>query len=275
MVSHPEWFLVSVAVTVVFFLLRKKRFYGFSYVPAHGRTFLPQVPYFLMALGTLSLGAFLAGITLPRTATDDVRIIVWDMSRSMLEGDLMPSREEKALSLLKAVLCHAPKGASYGLVVVGERAYVAVPPTPDVAGILSFLPHLRRLRVSSDGSAVSEGIFQALALGARRVIILSDGLDNAGPYTFEAALAQAREKGVILEGAILLPPQARAQAKGLENAIRQSGGTVYALEVAPCEALPPKGQRIELSSGFLILSVVCWLGVGLWTALGYYNILEE
>lgn len=277
MVSHPEWLIASVVAIGGFWLLRTKRFYGFSYLPARRKTLYPHIPYFFIILGTLSLGAFLSDISLPRSPvlSNQVRVLVWDVSRSMLEEDLMPSREERALALLKSILCRAPEGTAYGLVLVGERAYVAVPPTTDVAAILSFLPHLVRLRVASDGSAISEGIFQALALDATHIIVLSDGLDNAGPYTFQAALAQAQQKGVVIEGAILLPPEKRTQAKGLENAIRQSGGSVYPLETPPCKPPSPKGQRIELSLGFLILSVVSWLGVGFCTALGYYNILEE
>ena len=153
----------------------------------------------LAGIAVLTLGAARphAHVRVPRK--EATILLAVDVSRSMRATDVAPSRAAAALRAADAFLAKIPSVYSVGVIGVGSRAFVAVPPTTDRA-----LAHdaLRSL-TQSEGTALGD----ALALGARiakrqrtadgfvpptSMLLISDGARDGGRTTPAAGARRAR-----------------------------------------------------------------------------------
>lgn len=141
-------------------------------------------------------------------------ILAVDLSGSMAEADMrLGGRPVDRLTAVKAVLSdflERRRGDRVGLVVFGSQAYTLTPLTSDLATVREQLADMdiamagretaigdalalsvRRLREASDGPAQ-----KAAAEGGRVVVLLTDGVNNAGVVEPERASALAAAAGV-------------------------------------------------------------------------------
>lgn len=156
-----------------------------------------------LAVLLFALAALIVGVARPRATLSVKReeatvILAVDVSRSMQADDVAPTRLEAARRAAKAFLARVPSKFRVGIVAIGSRAIVVVPPTDDHSLVASGLDDLR----PSEGTAIGDAITLAVSLGQRQqsdgvvppeaVLVISDGAPVGGRTSVDTALRKAR-----------------------------------------------------------------------------------
>jgi len=196
---QPHWFWALIPLLLVFWLLRK---------PGEGDTAWRRVcdarllPYLLVnpdsrasrfPLWLLAVGWLLAVIALadpvwekqdqPVFRSQAARVVVLDLSNSMLSPDLKPSRLVRARYKVADILRQNNDGQT-GLVVFAGDAFAVSPLTSDADTIQSLLSPLEPALMPSQGSRVDLGLEQAGELleqaGIRsgEILLVTDGFHD-------------------------------------------------------------------------------------------------
>jgi len=162
----------------------------------------PHGPW-LAALALLIVILALAGPSwqkLPDTSFSarDARVIVVDLSHSMLAGDLRPDRLTRARFRLADLLASTNEGQT-GLVAYAGDAFIVAPLTSDTNTIANMLPALRPDIIPVAGSRADLALDMAASLLERsghvrgEVLLVTDSADSR-----DAARArELRDKGII------------------------------------------------------------------------------
>ena len=178
----PEllWLLLLVPILVAAYVvaLRRKRKAAVRYAslmlvrdalgPRHGlRRHLPP------ALFALSMLAAILAVARPRAVvllpTDHLTIVLAiDVSRSMLAGDIEPTRIEAAQAAARSFIDELPSAVRLGIVAFAGTASVAQAPTDDREALLAAIDRLELQRHTATGSAI------IVSLG---VLFPDDGID--------------------------------------------------------------------------------------------------
>ena len=210
-------------------------------------------------LWLLGLGWLLAALALanpvwekqprPLYQTSAARVIVLDLSRSMFDRDLKPSRLARARFKIEDILARNEEGQT-GLVVFAGDAFTVTPLTRDVDTIRALLKSLDPDLMPVQGSRADLGLKKAGELLAQagltngQILLLADGV--SGDKARETA-AKLRKKGyrvsVIGVGADKPEPLTDAQGRLLHtrdgklirpqlessalNAVAEAGGGHY------------------------------------------------
>ena len=138
----------------------------------------------LLALATLALaGPAWERLPQPLFRAAGGRVIVLDLSLSMLAPDIAPSRLSRAR--FKAVdLIKAGVGIEQGLVVFAGDGFIVTPLTDDRATLLNLLPGLDTKTVPVQGSRADRGLEKAgellkrAAINQGQIILLADDADQ-------------------------------------------------------------------------------------------------
>jgi len=129
-------------------------------------------------------------------------IIILDLSRSMLAGDMKPSRLVRARQKIRDILKARTEGQT-GLIVFAGSAFDVVPLTSDNRAITLLLPSLTPGMMPVQGSNASlalkraKNMFRRSAIRHGSVVMLCDGVD-AGAVAAARALARAGDRVSIL-----------------------------------------------------------------------------
>ena len=163
-------------------------------------------------------------------------MLVVDVSGSMREGPSGGTPLDRTRAAALDLLAASP-GYRVGLVTFAANALTRMPPTDDPAALRAAFESIEA-GVQGGGSAVGTALGLAVErlaaedAAARVAILVSDGIDNAGPVSPAGALDLAREANVevhMLSPRSEGPPAARATM----DAIRALGGTVATAGAAP------------------------------------------
>lgn len=216
-------------------------------LPAGGRDDRLGMALIIAAWATLVLA--LAGPQLPATkdivtASGREIVLALDLSGSMVKEDFV--LDGKPLSRLDAVKRVASRfvatrrGDRIGLVIFGDRAYVAQPPTFDVGSVAHAI-EAAQIGISGRSTAISDG----LGLATRRllqseatskvVVLLSDGVDTSGKVQAGDAARLAASHGIRVHTIALGPedlenqPESRdaVDAAALHAMAEAGGGTSF------------------------------------------------
>jgi len=128
----------------------------------------------------------------PVFRTEEARVVVLDLSRSMASSDLKPSRLERARYKVEDILRRSEEG-QVGLVAFAGDAFVVAPLTQDARTITEMLKSLEPGLMPVQGSRVDRGLRKAGELltqagaGRGEVLLVTDG------YEGSQALDAARE----------------------------------------------------------------------------------
>lgn len=135
-------------------------------------------------------------------------VLSLDVSGSMERPDFEIDGEKKrrmdVLKLLARDFVLRRAGDRVGLVIFGERAYVAAPLSFDVEAVAQVVDSLD-VGLAGRSTAIGEGLGLALKklsesdATARVVVLLSDGAQNAGTVQPGSAAALARELGIKVD----------------------------------------------------------------------------
>jgi Ca-activated chloride channel family protein len=192
-------------------------------------------------------------------------LLALDLSGSMEKRDF--SLDGQPISRLEAVksvasrFVAARRGDRIGLVVFGDRAYVAQPPTFDVDAVARAITEAQ-IGISGRATAISDGLGLAIRRFAssdaptRIVVLLSDGVDTKGKVGAADAARLAAEHGIRVHTIALGPddletrPKARdaVDAATLRAVAQASGGTSFRVRgMADLEAMAATLDRLEPS----------------------------
>ncbi|MEA3641621.1 MAG: VWA domain-containing protein [Lamprobacter sp.] len=160
-----------------------------------------RLPLMLLAVGWLIAVVALANPTferqpVPAFRSDAARVVVLDLSRSMLAADLSPSRLERARYKIADILSRSADG-QVGLVVYAGDAFAVSPLTDDAETIRAMLEALSPQIMPVQGSRPDRGIELGLDLlrqaGARNgeIILLTDDAGGASALAMAEQLTDA------------------------------------------------------------------------------------
>ncbi len=132
-------------------------------------------------------------------------VVALSLARSMDQGDITPSRLERARFELAAI-AERVRGDQLGLIVYTNVPFVAVPLTDDVRVVEELIPLLRTDLMPAPGRRLDRAIEEASALieGAGgtpgRILILADGADDVEAAVAAAETARGRGHRVSVIG---------------------------------------------------------------------------
>ena len=164
----------------------------------------------LDVLRLLALSLLIVAMARPRTVdisnktktTKGIDIVVAvDVSGSMLAKDFKPNRME-ALKRVASIFVDERPNDRIGLVVYASEAYTKSPVTSDKAVIQQAIQSIKYDNVLQDGTGIGMGLATAVnrlkdsKAKSKVVILLTDGVNNAGFIEPETASDIARQYGI-------------------------------------------------------------------------------
>ena len=214
---NPEFFwlflLIPVAIAWLFWkrnqqtaTLKMSSLHGFKGSDSLLVKFKPA----LDVLRILALSLLIIALARPRTVdisnktktTKGIDIVVAvDVSGSMLAKDLKPNRME-ALKRVASIFVDERPNDRIGLVVYASEAYTKSPVTSDKAVIQQAIQSIKYDNVLQDGTGIGMGLATAVnrlkdsKAKSKVVILLTDGVNNAGFIEPETASDIARQYGI-------------------------------------------------------------------------------
>jgi Ca-activated chloride channel family protein len=210
------------------------------------------VPFALLLAGivALTVGAAKphAKVRVPRK--EATILLAIDVSRSMTAQDVAPTRAAAARRAAEAFLAKVPPVYRVGLIGIGSRAFVALPPTVDRALASDALGSLTQSEGTALGDAIALGVriakHQRTADGfvpPTSMLLISDGVRDGGRASPVAAARRARaahmpvstvlvgtQAGVVdipLTGGYTEQVHVPANVGALRQVARTSGGRFY------------------------------------------------
>jgi Ca-activated chloride channel family protein len=186
------------------------------------------LPFALLLAGiaVLTVGAARphAKVKVPRR--EATVLLAVDVSRSMTAQDVAPSRAAAARRAADAFLAEIPATYRVGVVGVGSRAFVAIPPTVDRALVHDALASLTQ----SEGTALGDAILLGVRIAKRQhsadgfvpptsMLLISDGARDGGRTAPAAAARRARAARLPVSTVLVGTPN------GIVNVQLQGGYT--------------------------------------------------
>jgi Ca-activated chloride channel family protein len=174
------------------------------------KSLLAKLKPFLFVFRLLALSSLIIAMARPRKvdissqtkSTKGIDIVMAiDVSGSMLAKDLKPNRME-ALKKVAENFVEGRPNDRIGIVVYASEAYTKTPVTSDKAIIQEAIQSIRYDNVLQDGTGIGMGLTTAInrlkdsKAKSKVIILLTDGVNNAGFIEPETASQIAREYGI-------------------------------------------------------------------------------
>ena len=197
--QEPLWLFVFIPLALILWIVSRGRSNTSAWSNVIDNNLLPyllqgketkvsNLPKWLLAIGGLLAILALADpvwekVPRPVFQTNSARVIVLDLSNSMLIDDLKPSRLARARFKIEDILSNAGEGQT-GLVVFAGDAFTASPLTRDVDTIRNLLQIFTPRLMPSQGSRVDYGLKKAHELLKQanihngQVLLIADGISN-------------------------------------------------------------------------------------------------
>ena len=174
------------------------------------KSVLATLKPFLFVLRLLALSSLIVAMARPRkvdisTQTKSTKgidiVMAMDVSGSMLAKDLKPNRME-ALKVVAENFVAGRPNDRIGIVVYASEAYTKTPVTSDKAVVLQAIKSIKYDNVLQDGTGIGMGLTTAVnrlkdsKAKSKVIILLTDGVNNAGFIEPETASQIAKEYGI-------------------------------------------------------------------------------
>lgn len=213
---NPEFFwlflLLPVAVAWQFWKRNQSATLKISSVKGFKaqKSWAAKLKPYLFVLRLLALSSLIIAMARPRKvdissqtkSTKGVDIVMAiDVSGSMLAKDLKPNRME-ALKKVAANFVEGRPNDRIGIVVYAAEAYTKTPVTSDKAIVLDAIRSIEYNNVLQDGTGIGMGLTTAVnrlkdsKAKSKVIILLTDGVNNAGFIEPETASQIAKEYGI-------------------------------------------------------------------------------
>ena len=237
-----------------------------------GRRRIVPLALFLLGVTALSVGAASphAKVTVPRR--EATILLAIDVSRSMQAQDVAPSRLAAARAAADRFLQTVPSLYRVGIIGIGSRAFVAIPPTVDRALVHDALESL----TPSEGTALGDAIALGTKIARRQratdgfvpptsMLLISDGARDGGRTSPVTAARRARAAHLPVstvlvgtQGGIVTVPltggyteriRVPANVGALRTIAKTSGGVFYRARTAA--ALKRVYEQLSTRSGHI------------------------
>ena len=208
-------------------------------------------------------------------------VLCVDTSGSMAASDVAPTRAQAALAAMNAFIDRAPSQTAIGIISFATDAQVLTQPTRDrdqIQNALDAIPAPNGATAIGDAIALARRILPAT--GARAVVLITDGENNAGADPMDAARALGAAHiplytiGIGTNSGALIP--GTLQAAGIdEDALRayaQASGGAYSRAddaVQLREALARLGRSTSMHRANVDVSLPAALAGGALMALTF------
>jgi Ca-activated chloride channel homolog len=212
---NPEffWLFLLLPLAITWLFLKRKQQYAtlkLSATQGFSPTWKTKLVPFLFIFRILALSALIIAMARPRKvdissqtkASKGVDIVMAiDVSGSMLAKDLKPNRME-ALKKVAAKFVEGRPNDRIGLVVYAAESYTKTPVTSDKAIVLDAIRSIKYDNVLQDGTGIGMGLTTAInrlkdsKAKSKVIILLTDGVNNAGFIEPETASQIAKEYGI-------------------------------------------------------------------------------
>ena len=163
-----------------------------------GRNMHPWILGGVLTLGVIAAAApSWSRLSYPIMESTSARIVVLDLSSSMLVQDVRPSRYRHAIAAASEIIGNGYQGET-GLVVFAGSAFVLAPLSRDDATLLAFLEAVHPDTMPQDGSNLAQAIASAQDLlkasvsGQGQILLITSG-DSRAETAVQAALAAAAQ----------------------------------------------------------------------------------
>src|SRR5579884_4078526 len=235
-----------------------------------GRRRLVPLALFLLGIAALTTAAARphAKVTVPRK--EATILLAVDVSRSMQAQDVAPSRLAAARKAADAFLAKVPALYRVGVIGIGSRAFVAVPPTIDRGLAHNALESL----TPSEGTALGDAIALGTKIAKRQraadgfvpptsMLLISDGARDGGRTDPVAAAKQAKAAHMPVSTVLVGTPagivtvpltggyqeqiHVPANVGALRTIARDSGGRFYRARTA--DALKRVYEQLATRTG--------------------------
>lgn len=217
-ISYLLLFIPLIAY-VVWYLLKGKRMDSAMKVSSllpfakHVRTLRTSLVHLPFALRIVTLSMVIIVLARPQTSDSweesDIEgidiMLATDVSTSMLAMDLSPNRIEAAKEVA-ANFVNSRKNDNIGLTIFAGESFTQCPLTIDHAAVLNMLNavqcEIALKGIIEDGTAIGMGIANGVSrlkdskAVSKVIILLTDGSNNSGEISPEAAAEIAKEYGV-------------------------------------------------------------------------------
>lgn len=174
------------------------------------KSVLAKLKPYLFVLRLLALASLVVAMARPRTVdisnqtktTKGIDIVMAiDVSGSMLAKDLKPNRMEALKDVAENFVQGRPNDR-IGIVVYAAEAYTKTPVTSDKAIVTQAIKDIKYDNVIQDGTGIGMGLTTAInrlkdsKAKSKVIILLTDGVNNAGFIEPETASQIAQEYGI-------------------------------------------------------------------------------
>jgi len=213
---NPEFFwlflLLPAAVAWQFFKTKQSATLKISSVKGFKaeKSLAAKLKPYLFVLRLLALSALIIAMARPRKvdissqtkSTKGVDIVMAiDVSGSMLAKDLKPNRMEALKKVAENFVAGRPNDR-IGIVVYASEAYTKTPVTSDKGIVQDAIRSIKYDNVLQDGTGIGMGLTTAVnrlkdsKAKSKVIILLTDGVNNAGFIEPETASQIAKEYGI-------------------------------------------------------------------------------
>jgi len=211
---HPEWLIALIILPSLYYYYdyqtkRKKQeaivfsHIGFLKSALHGSSQSAR-PRNLLLITLAAVGCIIIGLADPHIPLEQTKegvnvVLVLDVSGSMQATDYQPTRLESAKHSAEILLRSLDPKDYAGIVTFESGASSAAYLSPDKERVIKKLHAIEpKEGATAIGDGLALGIDMAESIPNRKkvVILLSDGVNNAGVIPPEQATGFAREKGI-------------------------------------------------------------------------------
>lgn len=214
---NPEffWLFLLLPAAVVWYIWKRKQQTATLKISSvkgfkAQKSLLAKLKPFLFVLRLLALSSLIIAMARPRKvdissqtkSTKGIDIVMAiDVSGSMLAKDLKPNRME-ALKKVAENFVEGRPNDRIGIVVYAAEAYTKTPVTSDKAVVQQAIESIKYDNVLQDGTGIGMGLTTAVnrlkdsKAKSKVIILLTDGVNNAGFIEPETASQIAKEYGI-------------------------------------------------------------------------------
>lgn len=212
---HPEMLTLFLVIPALYwyYLRETKRrrqeamqfsHIGFLKTALAGRKGGENRPRNLFLLSLLALGLIITGLADPHLPLEQTKegvsvVLVMDISGSMQATDYQPTRLESAKKAASSLLANLDDKDYAGIITFESGATSAAYLSPDKNRVREKLKTIAPKEGSTaigDGLALAIDMAESIPNRKKVVILLSDGVNNAGVISPEQAMQFARDRGI-------------------------------------------------------------------------------
>jgi Ca-activated chloride channel family protein len=193
-----------------------------------------QISIFILSIFALS-SPFLYDTITPSSKEGRAIVLALDTSGSMRESGFSKEEERKSkfevLQALASDFIDRREGDNFGIVAFGTFAFSAAPVSYDHPALKTLLSMLE-VEIAGKNTAIGDAIKESLQTLSftqakeRLIIMITDGINNAGSISIKDALKEAKKNHVTIY-TIGLGDKKSYDAVILKEIANQTGGTFF------------------------------------------------